>query len=108
MTSLGTERERDESELSAHLREVFPDQGTINQVTDNDVGNQVLSALVIAWYRATLARRFHNSAVSEARASRRHWWVRAFRLAGHAPLPETMELDDAMTPELLALATARH
>jgi len=100
-------RERDESELSANLRQIFPDQSAVDIVQNDSIGNQVLTNLAAAWYRATLARRFYNQAVADARASRRHWWVRAFRLAGHAALPETMELDDAITPELLTLATAR-
>jgi hypothetical protein len=107
MSGLGMERERDESELSAQLRQVFPDQEAIDLVTENPIGHQIMSNLAASWYRATLARRFHNQAVADARNSRRHWWVRVFHLAGHAPLPETSELDDAMPSELFALATAR-
>jgi len=106
IAGLGMQRELDESALSANLRMVFADPETLNAVTMNPSGQHILSALASSWYRATLARRFHNQAVTHARNSRRHWWVRAFHLAGYAPLPETLELDDAMPPELLTLATA--
>jgi hypothetical protein len=105
MLGLGAERERKESELSATLRHIFPDLEAVNNVrTADPIGDELIGTLAAAWYRAMLARRFHNQAATDARESRKHWWVRVFRLAGHAPLPETLELDDAMTPELSALA----
>jgi hypothetical protein len=42
-----------------------------------------------------LARRFHNEAVAQAQRMRRGWAVRTLRLAGRAPMPQTLELDDA-------------
>ena len=102
---LGVDREAHESALSACLREVFPDEAAVAIVVADPIGEQILTALATAWNRAILARRLHNQAVAEARASRRHWWVRLFHLAGHAPLPDTFELDDAMPPALANLPT---
>jgi len=107
IAGLGLERERDESDLTATLRQVIPDAEAVSAIICDPIGNQLLTTLAGAWYRATLARRFHNQAVADARNSRKHWWVRTFHLAGHAPLPETVELDDAILPELSTLATAR-
>jgi len=41
-----------------------------------------------------LARRFHNDHVTSARALRSRRRVRWFHLAGHAPEPTTVDLDD--------------
>ena len=48
-----------------------------------------------------LARRFSNDAVRAAVAVRRRGLVRVLRLAGHAPWPQSRDLDDA-PPEALA------
>ena len=47
-----------------------------------------------------LARRFHNDAVTDVRRVRRKRVVRSFRLAGHAELPQTFEIDDDPPPAL--------
>jgi hypothetical protein len=44
--------------------------------------------------RVQLARRFHNDVVVSTRYLRRRRLVRWFRLAGHAELPQTIELED--------------
>jgi hypothetical protein len=44
--------------------------------------------------RVQLARRFHNDVVVSTRDLRRRRLVRWFRLAGHADLPHTIELED--------------
>lgn len=46
--------------------------------------------------RVQLARRFYNDAVSDVQRLRAGPLVRAFRLAGHAALPRTVEFDDAL------------
>jgi hypothetical protein len=89
------DRARAESELTATLSEVLADPAEVEALRAEPVGAELLDALAASWYRVQLSRRFHNEAVAQAqrvRASRR---VRAFRLAGHAPLPVTMELDDS-------------
>lgn len=44
--------------------------------------------------RVQMARRFHNDIVVSTRALREHRLVSWLHLAGHAPLPRTIELDD--------------
>ncbi len=84
-----------ESELSATLREALADADEVAGLRAEPGGDELLDALADAWYRVQLARRFHNEAVAQAQRVRRGWAVRTFRLAGRAPLPQTLELDDA-------------
>jgi hypothetical protein len=96
MDGLGAERERAESELSATLRSALGDPDVVTALRGQQPGDELLAALAAAWYRAQLARRFHNEAVAQAQRVRRHWYVRLLHLAGHAPVPQTVELDDQM------------
>ncbi|MEU4192307.1 hypothetical protein AB0E69_10430 [Kribbella sp. NPDC026611] len=50
--------------------------------------------LNLAMRRVQLARRFHNDIVVSARDLRQRRLVLWFRLAGHAPMPSTIELED--------------
>jgi hypothetical protein len=50
--------------------------------------------LATAMRRVQLARRFHNDIVVSTHELRGRRLVRWFRLAGHAPLPRTIELED--------------
>lgn len=50
--------------------------------------------LALAVRRVQLARRFHNDVVGSARDLRRRRLVTWFRLAGRAPMPTTIELED--------------
>ena len=52
--------------------------------------------IVQANHRVQLARRFHNDAVTDVRRVRRKLVVRLFRLAGHAEMPRTFEIDDEL------------
>ena len=58
--------------------------------------DDVLARIEATALRVQLARRFHNQAVTEVQRVRRKRVVRLFRLAGRAPLPETVEFDDEM------------
>jgi molybdopterin-biosynthesis enzyme MoeA-like protein len=89
-----SERGRIESELSATLREVLSDPTEVAALRAEPGGEEVLDDLGSAWYRVQLSRRFHNEAVAQTRRMRRGVLVRALRLAGHAPEPRTLELDD--------------
>lgn len=84
-----------ESELSATLREALDDAEEVAALREEPGAAELLDALGDAWYRVQLARRFHNEAVAQAQRMRRGWAVRTLRLAGHAPMPQTLELDDA-------------
>ncbi|MEV7971916.1 hypothetical protein [Cellulomonas sp. NPDC089187] len=94
-----------ESELSATLREVLDDPEEVAELREEPGGGDLLDALADAWYRVQLARRFHNEAVAQAQRMRRGWAIRTFRLAGRAPLPQTLELDDAWPHALGAAGT---
>ncbi|CAM5779322.1 hypothetical protein [Cellulomonas persica] len=93
----GDEEERGqvESELSSTLREVLGEPDEVATVRAEPGGAELLDALSSAWYRAEIARRFHNEAVLQTQRVRRGRFVRLLRLAGHAPEPRTLELDDA-------------
>lgn len=56
-----------------------------------------LERIEAAGLRVQLARRFHNQAVTDVQRVRRKRVVRAFRLAGRAHLPETVEFDDVLS-----------
>jgi hypothetical protein len=63
-------------------------------------GRRSLDALAGACTRTQLARRFHNDAVAQAQRMRRKRVVRWARLAGHAALPQMVEIDDSIPPAL--------
>lgn len=94
------ETERAESELSRVLRTVFEDSDEIAALRADPAAAALIGDLAGSWDRAQLARRFHNEAVAQTQRVRRKAWVRLFRLAGHAPMPQTVELDDSW-PEAL-------
>ena len=52
--------------------------------------------LSLAMRRVQLARRFHNDIVVSTRDLRRRRLVSWLRLAGHAPMPSTIELEDGV------------
>lgn len=94
------DRDLAESELSATVRAVLADDEDVVALRAEPYGAELLEAMAAAWYRVQLARRFHNEAVTQTRRVRGKWLVRLLRLAGHAPLPVSVEIDDAM-PEAL-------
>ncbi|WP_277210075.1 hypothetical protein [Isoptericola croceus] len=96
LTGLPADRESSESELSVTLRSVLDDAETVAALRAAGPGDELVGDLGAAWYRAQLARRFHNEAVAQAQRARRPRPVRWLRLAGRAPLPQTVELDDQM------------
>lgn len=58
------------------------------------VSPAVLAELDDATERVEMARRFHNDAVRDTRALRERKLVRWFHIAGHAPMPDYVELVD--------------
>lgn len=85
------ERQQAESALSRTLRAAFAEPDAL---PEGDVGDELVTALVAAWYRVQLARRFHNEAVAQTQRVRRKALVRLLRLAGRARMPQTVEIDD--------------
>lgn len=65
------------------------------EATTSSARLEVWSAeLATATRRVQLARRFHNDVVGSTRTLRHRPLVRYLRLAGHAEMPRTVELDD--------------
>ncbi|MCC2314779.1 hypothetical protein [Cellulomonas xiejunii] len=89
------DRAQVESDLTAALREILDDPDEVAALAEDPLGGRLLEDLAAAWYRVQLARRFHNEAVAQTQRVRRGVVVRLLRLAGHAPEPRTLELDDA-------------
>lgn len=84
-----------ESELSAVLREALGGPAERAQLASVEGATELLAELDQSWYRVQLARRFYNDAVVQVRRIRAKGYVRLFRLAGKATLPQTFEMDDA-------------
>ena len=87
-----------ESDLSRVLRTVVNEPAR-RELSVDPLSLPALNRLDRACSRLVLARRFHNTHVSEAQALRGRLLVRVFHLAGHAPVPQTFDADDDTTPE---------
>ncbi|WP_315095572.1 hypothetical protein [uncultured Cellulomonas sp.] len=103
---LAVDRSGIESELSATLREALDDADEVAALRADPAGDELVDLLASSWYRVQLARRFHNEAVAQTQRARRGPLVRLLRLAGHAPEPQSLELDDSW-PETLGRPGAR-
>jgi hypothetical protein len=97
-------REQAESDLTRAVRAAFADPSVARDLAADPVGRELVHELSAACLRVQLARRFRNDVVRAVRVVRRKRVVRYLRLAGHAPWPETFEIDDT-PPEALAGAT---
>ncbi len=86
-----------ESDLSRVLRTVLDTSTRASLALDPACG-RALALLDRACYRLVLARRFHDTHVSETLRIRADWDVRLLHLAGHAPRPGTFDVDDATEP----------
>ena len=89
-----------ESDLSRVLRTVVSESAR-RELSADPLSLPALNRLDRACSRLVLARRFHNTHVSEAQALRARLLVRMCHLAGHAPMPQTFDADDDTTPEAL-------
>lgn len=88
-------REDIESDLTGALTAALqPDVVASVRRDPQSLGGDALDRLEAAGLRVQLARRFHNDAVREVRRVRAKRVVRAFRLAGHAALPDHLDFDD--------------
>lgn len=91
-----TSREAIESDLTQALEVALGDVALLHLQEDEAVGAPVLQRVAAANQRVQLARRFLNDAVTDVRRVRRKPGVRLLRLAGHAELPQTFEIDDEL------------
>ncbi|HET7326641.1 MAG TPA: hypothetical protein VFJ14_05070 [Nocardioidaceae bacterium] len=98
--SAAADRELAESDLSRALVAAFADAEEVDDLRADCGARELLDELGNACRSVELSRRFHNDVVASARALRSRRVVRWFGLAGHAPLPQTAELDDSWPPAL--------
>jgi hypothetical protein len=98
----GESRELAESNLTEALQIALTPH-TVDVLRDSEVaGADHIARLGSTCTRVELARRFHNDAVTDVRRVRRKWAVRLFHLAGHTPMPHTIEFDDEVPQHLVA------
>jgi len=84
-----------ENHLSRTLDEVFAEPQVVALLRAEPFGGDVLEVLAQACQRVQWARRFYNDAVAQTQRVRRKRVVRWARLAGRAPMPQMIEIDDA-------------
>jgi len=89
-------REAIESDLTQALELALGEEALRRLREDEIVGTPLLQRVAAANQRVQLARRFLNDAVTDVRRVRRKPGVRLLRLAGHAELPQTFEIDDEL------------
>ena len=95
-TKSQTSREAIESDLTQALEVALGEEALKRLRQDDIVGAPLLQRVAAANQRVQLARRFLNDAVTDVRRVRRKPGVRLLRLAGHAELPQTFEIDDEL------------
>ncbi|MDR1634664.1 MAG: hypothetical protein LBS27_07060 [Bifidobacteriaceae bacterium] len=83
------------SELSAVLRAAAGDRAQVEADLERPDREPLLRELGAAWYRAILARRFLNEAVSMTTRLRSRHLVRWLHLAGRTPMPQSCDIDDS-------------
>ena len=86
-----------ESELTHALAAIFAERDDVDEL-DAEAGIVMSEVLEAACRKVQLARLFHNDAVRACLAIRQRRLVTLFRLAGHTPLPRSIELDDSLPP----------
>ncbi len=88
-----------ESALSQALEATF-DEEEVEEVRRSPGGAELIEELAASARRVQLSRRFLNDAVRACTQLRHQRMVRTFRLAGHTPWPQAVDLDDSV-PEVL-------
>lgn len=93
--SAAEDREPAESDLSRALVAALADAEQVADLRADPGARELLDELGDSCRSVELSRRFYNDVVASASSLRSRRVVRWFGLAGHAPLPETAELDDS-------------
>lgn len=89
-----------ESTLTEALWTTFTTDGAIEELQGQTGGDEARADLAVAVQKAAWTRRFHNDAVRACLAVRHQRLVRLFRLAGSAPWPHMVELNDEVPDSL--------
>ena len=95
----GEAREQAESDLTEAL-DLALTPAVVQSMRETPHGQDIVARVASACTRVQLARRFHNDAVTDVRRVRHKWTIRMFHLAGHTPLPNTVEFDDEVPAPL--------
>jgi hypothetical protein len=90
-----------ESELTRSLSALLGEREDVEAIVedaapDTVVAEQLITELAVACRRVELARRFHNEVVRSCVHVRRKRIARWFGLAGHTPMPTTIDFDDTV------------
>jgi len=93
---IGVARAQTESTLTQVLRATLTSDVVAELRDENEGWPEVVERLRSAGQRVQIARRFHNEAVRDVRRLRHRPQVRFLGLAGHTPLPTTVDFDDAL------------
>jgi hypothetical protein len=90
-----------ESALTQALVIALGEPEELALIRGTESGSDLLAELDAACRRVELGRRFLNDAVRACRAVRSQTLVRTLRLAGHAPWPQSWEMDDSVPDGLV-------
>ncbi|MDN5963038.1 MAG: hypothetical protein L0H81_00620 [Actinomyces sp.] len=90
------ERNERESALTRAIRGTLTPE-VVDRVREAPRGPELLDSLEMACYRVQLARSMHNLDVTQVLHLRENPWVRILHLYGRAPVPATIDFDDATT-----------
>lgn len=88
------DREEAESSLTEALVIAFDEPADVTTEALPDWSHDLVADLGTACRRVQTARRLYNDTVTVTRGRRRSRFVRVFRLAGRASMPEPAEFDD--------------
>lgn len=91
-------RNERESALTRALRETLTPE-VREHLAGTPRGGEQLDSLDMACYRVQLARSMHNLDVTQVMHLRENPWVRLLHLYGRAPVPSTIDFDDATTAQ---------
>lgn len=89
-----------ENQLTNAIRETLGEPSDVAELKENALIAKQLEQLAADSARLELSRRFHADAVRDCLHLRNQRLVRFFRLAGHAPMPRTMDFDDQLPQSL--------
>lgn len=83
-----------ENELTQVLVATLDDDEEVDEISRDPFAAKLLGELAHAANRIQMGRRFHADAVRDCLEIRNQTLVRIFFLAGHAPMPRTIDFDD--------------
>jgi hypothetical protein len=92
------ERVQIESALTKAINATVGSREQVQALMSDSIGAELVDSLSGSFHRAALSRRFYNDAVRACRSVRRQRFVRWFRLAGHTPWPQMVDMDDELPP----------